>query len=261
MSILKKLKHLEADKRTLSVALVLAVSLAGGHQLQAGSIDPFQFTFTGITIKSTLVDGTTQRWNGTSHTGKLFFSSDADSSAWTRPGATGISQYLSAATLSGFVSLTNGELTGGAFAVASSPLASADKYTFSMDVDGNDRSQGNGVVLGAVARSGRTTYSLRADLKDAKFSGPMFGGVDASRWYDGQGLAGLFGDLWTIRYSAREGSTGNSSIDTNASLDFAAYAAPVPLPLPVAAGAVGMLAIFVRRAVKRRRGSVDPLAS
>lgn len=129
------------------------------------------------------------------------------------------------ASLSGSIELVNGNVVGGGLSLT---LNNGDTFTAEIP-DGPGR----------VRFQAGEGFSIDGLLADVTFSGPTFGGIDVSPWYDTQPVLGSF-----ITFAFDPDDTGRSE---NTSTDVFLNAVVIPSPLAGGIASAGLLGLAARR--------------
>ena len=169
-------------------------------------------------------------FNGTTHTGTLQLSMDADSNMFGIQINNG-SNLIAGNPLTNFtgtIDLVNGVVTGGSFTVT----AGADTYTAMIVANSGD-------VDTQALPGGAQGFTIDGLTFQGFFSSNSFAGVNVTPWFSAQPLIGSFINLFY--------DPDANGVDSGADIDIVAITSVVPLPAAAGMGLVGMFGIAGRR--------------
>lgn len=219
-------------KRILSV-----VALFGAAGV-ANADWTLQFDVNDIAIQAQDDDGFDSAFGGTSHTGSLdlgFEDGITDLEAIAAQFGNGnpfIDQNFTG-TLTDFdgeIFLSGGVVTGGFLALT---VDSGDTYTALITANS-----------GLVGTDAQGRFTVTGLTYEGTFSDAMFGNVDVSEWFDGQGGAGLFGDFIEFKFDPNASGSGFGDMD---------IFVVVPLPPAAYAGLAGLAGVAGMGFIRRRK--------
>lgn len=209
--------------------VILAGALAVSSSAALATIT-VQIDVNSLTTQSQVSDGAggwlNAAFGGTTHTGRLSMSHDANS-VLAGVLLNGVNQPLfsTLASFSGEILLTGGFVTGGSFSVA--------------NVDGTSYTASIVSGIGRVRTQAGQGFRIDGLTFQGLFSGALFAGVDVSPFFSVQPLFGSF-----LHFAFSPNAAGR---DADADIDIFAT---IPLPGPAALAGAGLLGLA---GVRRRR--------
>lgn len=227
-----------ASAKQFVFAAAVAGAAFGSSPVLASSIHELQLDINSLTIQATNLAGANSAFGELTHTGKLIFTMDVDSTiALSIDGAAQSSFNASFYGLSGAITFVNGVSQGGSMTVkVQNTDTSIDTYSFDIAAGSSlKKPYGTSSFL-------LFGFQLDADTQHGFFNDANYGGTNIAPFYAGQNPLGLEGAFFQLKYvpDAR-GYSNNADVD----ILTIAETASVPLPSSAAAGLglAGLLAV------------------
>lgn len=218
-----------------AMGAALAAAMAAGTT--ASAVETLQMDINGFQVQVKDAAGNNSAFGGLSHTGSIDFSTGPfavlNSIAISQTGIGGefVDQGFSGtlASFGGFISLVNGQVTGGELSVT---VDSGDTYT--ADISGSG---------GKVSPFVGGGFKLESMTFDGLFTDALFGNVDISNFFNIQDQ-GLFGSLLQFNFDPNANGAGFSDMD---------LFVLVPLPPAGWAGLATLAGVMTMCYVRRRK--------
>lgn len=184
--------------------------------------------------------GANSAFGGLGHTGSIVFSFAPGTTQLvgidTQNGSNApVNQNFSGSltNFTGTINLVNGQVTGGNLSVQ---VNGSDSYSASITPN-----------IGSVSMFVGGGFKVEGLTFNGMFSGPNFGNVDVSPWFNSQGPGGLLGSFLQFNFNPDASGAGFSDMDV--------FVRPQVIPVPPAAwtGIATLAGVMAAGYVRRRR--------
>jgi hypothetical protein len=198
-----------------------------------------QFDVNGIQVQAANSAGANSAFGGLTHTGSVNFSFAPSITRLVdiaiANGSGGFASQGFSGSLTNFtgqITMNNGQVTGGNLVIQ---IAGGDTYTADI------------MSIGSVSNFVGGGYKVEGLTFNGQFSGPAFGNVNVSPWFNAQAISGLLGSFLQFNFSPNAAGFGFSDMDIFVSAEV------VPLPPAAWTGLATISGLMLLGYVRRRR--------